>query len=124
MSLANCSGVILSTTSASLPEDNHAAKPPFKCPNKLSNPTRLKRVTASSSLPSSVTNNKGCFTSTTKAPTHSASWRIGATQAQAFLGEVGGQNVAIMIAKEGPQAGKVISAFVPDANQLSLMLSR
>ena len=56
--------------------------------------------------------------------THSAPWRIGATQAQAFLGQVNGQTVAIIVAKEGAQAGKVISAFVPDANQLSLMLSR
>jgi hypothetical protein len=55
---------------------------------------------------------------------HTADWRIGATNARAFLGNVKGQDVVIVIAKDGPQQGKVISSFIPDANQLNLILSR
>ncbi|MEZ4527775.1 MAG: hypothetical protein R2941_17820 [Desulfobacterales bacterium] len=55
-------------------------------------------------------------------PRHAADWRIGGTQARAFLGEVNGQNLAIVVAKEGPHQGKVISSFIPDANQLQLQL--
>jgi hypothetical protein len=57
-------------------------------------------------------------------PRHVADWRIGGTQARAFLGGVNEQNLAIVVAKEGPHQGKVISSFIPDANQLQLMLSR
>jgi hypothetical protein len=57
-------------------------------------------------------------------PTHVADWRIGGTQGRAFLGEVNGQNLAIVVAKEGLHQGKVISSFIPDTNQLKLLLSR
>ncbi|MEZ5610450.1 MAG: DUF637 domain-containing protein, partial [Rhodocyclaceae bacterium] len=57
-------------------------------------------------------------------PVHTANWRIGATQGRAFLGSANGQDLVIVVAKDGPHQGKVISAFVPDANQLNLILSR
>ncbi len=57
-------------------------------------------------------------------PVHAANWRIGATEARAFLGNVNGQNVVVVVAKEGAYQGKVISSFIPDSNQLSLLLSR
>ena len=68
----NCSAVIRFTLSVSLPATFQVSKPPAKCPNTLSKPTRLKRVTASSSLPVSVTNKIGCFTFTIIAPTQGA----------------------------------------------------
>jgi hypothetical protein len=49
---------------------------------------------------------------------------VGVTEATAYLGKSGGQNVAIVVAKAGSHAGKVIALFIPNANQLKLMLSR
>ena len=60
------------TVSISKPAFFQASKPPSKCPIKLSNPTRVKRVTVSSSSPGSVTKIIGCFTSAIKAPTQGA----------------------------------------------------
>lgn len=57
-------------------------------------------------------------------PDHVVSWRIGATQGTAYLGSSGGRQVVIVVANEGPHAGKVISAFFPDPNQLRLILGR
>jgi RHS repeat-associated protein len=57
-------------------------------------------------------------------PLHTANWRIGETMGRAFLGKVNGKDVVIVIAKEGPYQGQVISAFEPDANQLTLILGR
>ncbi len=57
-------------------------------------------------------------------PLHTANWRIGVTEGRAFLGNVNGQNVAIVVAENGPFQGRVITSFIPDANQLRLMLSR
>jgi hypothetical protein len=57
-------------------------------------------------------------------PLHSAPWRIGETNATAYLGRVGDKNLFIVVAKDGPWAGKVLSSFVPDANQLALLLGR
>ncbi|WP_138985732.1 RHS repeat domain-containing protein, partial [Xanthomonas sacchari] len=57
-------------------------------------------------------------------PTHTADWKIGATQGRAFLGNVGGHDVVIVVAKDGPLEGKVISSFIPDANQLKIILER
>ena len=57
-------------------------------------------------------------------PTHSAAWRIGDTAGQGFLGAVDGRQVMVVVASEGPQQGKVISAFVPDANQLEIFTNR
>jgi uncharacterized protein RhaS with RHS repeats len=57
-------------------------------------------------------------------PLHSVDWRIGSTQGRAFVGNVNGYNVAIVVAKEGPYKGKVISSFIPDENQLFLMKNK
>jgi hypothetical protein len=51
-------------------------------------------------------------------------WRIGATLGRAFLGRENGTDLVVVVAKEGPYQGQVISSFVPDANQLSLILAR
>ena len=59
-----------------------------------------------------------------EAPKKSADWRVGGTEGRAFLGEVSGKPVVIVVAKDGPFAGKVVSAFVPDSNQLSIIMSR
>lgn len=57
-------------------------------------------------------------------PLHVANWRISATEGRAFLGNVNGHNVVIVVAESGPFQGKVISSFIPDENQLRLILSR
>ncbi len=57
-------------------------------------------------------------------PMHTANWRVGATQGRVFLGKVGDDMLAIVVASEGPYQGKVLTAFIPDVNQLKLMLSR
>jgi hypothetical protein len=49
-----------------------ASIPPFKKPKVLSNPTRARRVTVSSSLPSGVTNKMFWATFPTIAPTQGA----------------------------------------------------
>jgi hypothetical protein len=76
------------------------------------------------SLQSRVEAFKALATPILEKPIHSTNWRIGATEATAYLGKSAGQNVAIVVAKDGPHAGKVIGAFIPDANQLKLMLGR
>jgi hypothetical protein len=76
------------------------------------------------SLQSRVEAFKAIATPILERPIHSTSWRIGATEGTAYLGKSAGQNVAIVVAKDGPHAGKVIGAFIPDANQLKLMLGR
>lgn len=76
------------------------------------------------SLQSRVEAFKALATPILENPIHSTNWRIGATEATAYLGKSAGQNVAIVVAKDGPHAGKVIGAFIPDANQLKLMLGR
>lgn len=40
------------------------------------------------------------------------------------MGSVEGRNIVIVVANEGPMKGKVISSFIPDKNQLDIMLSR
>ncbi|MBK8236406.1 MAG: RHS repeat-associated core domain-containing protein [Deltaproteobacteria bacterium] len=52
-------------------------------------------------------------------PVKSFSWRLGATAARAFAGEVGGRRVVVFVAKEGPYQGRVLSAVVPDASQIA-----
>jgi hypothetical protein len=42
----------------------------------------------------------------------------------AYLGTSGGKQVVIVVANEGPFTGKVISSFLPDANQLAIILGR
>ena len=57
-------------------------------------------------------------------PLHSAEWRVGANFGRGFLGSVNGQNVMIVVAKDGPYQGKVLTLFIPDTNQLSQFLAR
>jgi RHS repeat-associated protein len=57
-------------------------------------------------------------------PVHTAPWRIGGTQGRAFLGNVNGRPVAIIVATEGAFQGKVIGAIAPDPSQLAIMNSR
>jgi hypothetical protein len=59
-----------------------------------------------------------------RAPEHTAAWRIGNTNARAFLGEIDNTRVAVIVATDGPKQGKVLTAIVPDANQLQIMMSR
>lgn len=57
-------------------------------------------------------------------PMHAAPWSIGGTDGRAFLGNVGGRNLAIVVSTAGPYQGKVFSAFYPDDKQLSILLSK
>ncbi|MDV7341750.1 filamentous hemagglutinin N-terminal domain-containing protein [Terasakiella sp. A23] len=57
-------------------------------------------------------------------PTKTVDWRIGTTNGRAFLGDVNGETIAIIVAKDGPRQGKVVASFIPDANQLEIMLKR
>jgi hypothetical protein len=52
-------------------------------------------------------------------PSSSFNWQLGATAARAFAGEADGSQVVVFVAKEGPYAGRVISAIVPDADQVA-----
>jgi YD repeat-containing protein len=51
-------------------------------------------------------------------PSHSFDYRLGDTLSRAFAGQVGGRDVVVFVAKEGLYQGRVLSAVVPDANQL------
>jgi RHS repeat-associated protein len=51
-------------------------------------------------------------------------WTVGATPGIGYLGEVGGKNVLVIVAKSGQWAGKVIAAIIPDAQQLAIMLAK
>lgn len=46
-------------------------------------------------------------------------WRLGNTATRAFAGDVGGTPVVVFVAKDGPYQGVVVSAVVPDANQIA-----
>lgn len=52
-------------------------------------------------------------------PSATFNWRLGDTATMAFAGQAGGRQVAVFVAKEGPYQGRVISAVVPDANQVA-----
>ncbi len=58
-------------------------------------------------------------------PDHVAAWNIGGVNGTAYIATTSnGRQIAVIIANEGPYAGKVLSAFFPDANQLAIMLGR
>ncbi len=76
------------------------------------------------SLESRVAAFKDVATSILTSPTKTAPWRVGATNGRAFLGSSNGKNVVVVVATDGPKQGKVITSFVPDANQLSIINSR
>jgi hypothetical protein len=52
-------------------------------------------------------------------PAKTFDWKLGNTATRAFAGEVGGKQVVVFVAKEGPYQGKVLSAVVPDAGQIT-----
>ena len=52
-------------------------------------------------------------------PARAFDWRLGNTATRAFAGEAGGTRVVVFVAKEGPYQGRVISAVVPDADQIA-----
>ena len=76
------------------------------------------------SLQSRVTAFKEVATPILTNPTKTAPWRVGATNGRAFLGSSNGKNVVVVVATDGPKQGKVITSFVSDANQLSIINSR
>ncbi|MFG2999576.1 polymorphic toxin-type HINT domain-containing protein, partial [Streptomyces sp. NPDC048340] len=51
-------------------------------------------------------------------PTKTFDWKTGNTPARAFAGMVDGKHVVLMVAKEGPHAGKVLTSYIPDADQI------
>jgi RHS repeat-associated protein len=51
-------------------------------------------------------------------PTSTFDWALGPTATRGFAGEIGGTRVVVFVAKEGPFQGRVLSAVVPDANQV------
>ncbi|MFE2872138.1 RHS repeat-associated core domain-containing protein [Embleya sp. NPDC059259] len=53
-------------------------------------------------------------------PTKTFDWRMGDAMTKAFAGKVNGRDVVIFVAKDGPYAGKVISAVAPDAAKAAL----
>ena len=54
-------------------------------------------------------------------PMHSFDWRIGGIIGRGFAGKIDDRWVVVIVAKEGPYQGTVVSAFIPDANQMRLM---
>ena len=52
-------------------------------------------------------------------PSKTFDWTLGTTRTRAFAGSVGGRQVVVFVAKEGPYQGRVLSAVVPDANQVT-----
>lgn len=52
-------------------------------------------------------------------PAKTFDWTLGNTATRAFAGEAGGRQVVVFVAKEGPYQGKVLSAVVPDAGQIT-----
>lgn len=76
------------------------------------------------SLESRVNSFKNIETPILQESIHVADRRIGATEGRAFVGSVNGQNIVIVVATDGAMKGKVISSFIPDENQLDIILSR
>jgi len=52
-------------------------------------------------------------------PTKTFTWKVGGTMTQAFAGEVDGTQVVAFVATDGKWSGKLISAVVPDADQIA-----
>jgi hypothetical protein len=53
-----------------------------------------------------------------QSPTAQFAWRVGATPATAYAGQIAGRQVVVFVANSGAYAGRIISAIVPDAAQL------
>ncbi|MCP4964921.1 MAG: hypothetical protein GY926_06760, partial [bacterium] len=52
-------------------------------------------------------------------PAKTFDWRLGNTATRAFAGDVSGTPVVVFVAKDGPYQGVVVSAVVPDTNQIA-----
>ncbi len=52
-------------------------------------------------------------------PSKTFDWTTGGTATRAFVGEVGGEQVVLFVAKEGPYRGRVLTAYAPDAKQMA-----
>jgi hypothetical protein len=52
-------------------------------------------------------------------PAKTFDWKLGGTQSRAFVGQSDGRPVVVFVAKEGPYQGRVLSAIVPDSNQIA-----
>jgi len=63
---------------------------------------------------------KNLLTPVLESPAASFNWRVGATHARGFIGNVGGQDVFAFVAKEGAYAGQVISSGVVQASDWAL----
>lgn len=76
-------------------------------------------VSNSGSLASQVSQFEQLTSPILRSPTAAFDWRLGSTLTRGFAGEVGGKQVVVFVAKEGPYQGRVLSAVVPDANQMA-----
>lgn len=72
------------------------------------------------SLASRVETMKNLLTPVLENPVASFNWRVGATQARGFIGNVGGRDLFAFVAKEGPYAGQVITSGVVQASDWAL----
>jgi hypothetical protein len=52
-------------------------------------------------------------------PSRTFDWTLGSTRTRAFAGSASGKQVVVFVAKQGPYQGRVLSAVVPDANQMT-----
>ena len=77
-------------------------------------------IANSGSLASRVQAMKNLLTRVLEGPARSFNWRVGATQAKGFIGNVGGRDVFVFVAKEGPYQGQVISSGVVSASDWAL----
>lgn len=54
-----------------------------------------------------------------KPTNHTFNWEIEDVHAKGFATYVGGKRIAVVVAKESPYNGRVVSAFQPDSWQLT-----
>lgn len=76
-------------------------------------------ISNSGSLASQVSQFERLTSPILRSPSSTFDWRLGNTLTRGFAGEAGGQQVVVFVAKEGPYQGRVLSAVVPDANQMA-----
>lgn len=76
-------------------------------------------IANSGSLASQVSQFEKLTSPILRSPSSTFDWRLGNTLTRGFAGEAGGQQVVVFVAKEGPYQGRVLSAVVPDANQMA-----
>ncbi len=74
-------------------------------------------ISNSGSLASQVSQFEKLTSPILRSPTSTFDWRLGNTMTRGFAGEVGGRQVVVFVAKEGPYQGRILSAVVPDASQ-------